>query len=295
MAAVVSRTTASAPNGLKGVFHCAAHYDDAALEDLTSERFTAVLAPKITGAALLGELTEDHDLDHFVLYSSIASLLGNRLQAAYGAANLYLEALARQRRRTGRPAVAVAWGPIADTGVVARSGIADSLSGLGLDCMTPGDGLNILGELLAGQPPECVVIARADWHRLRDMFPSATAARFSRLVDQRSDQRAGGAAGLRDRLRTATPAQAQDLAVQAITVVLAGIMRIPPERLPAATPLDRLGVDSLLATEISVNLRRSLGFDIPILEILSSQGLAELGRRLVSTLSAGHSRAGARR
>jgi NAD(P)-dependent dehydrogenase (short-subunit alcohol dehydrogenase family)/acyl carrier protein len=294
MAAVIRHAASRAPHGLKGVFHCAAHYDDAPLQELGTERFAAVLAPKVSGAILLDELTGECDLDHFVLYSSVASLLGNRLQSAYGAANLCLEALARERRRRGLPAVAVGWGAIADTGVVTRTGMADALSGLGLEPATPGEALHALGELLTGTPPENVVIARADWHRLGVMFPACAGARFSRLTGRHGGQPALSPASLRDRLYAATPAQARELATEAVTTVVAGVMRISPERLDTSTSLGHLGVDSLLATELAVTLRQNLGVDIPTLEILSSRGISDLGGHLLSAFGVHRAREGVR-
>jgi phthiocerol/phenolphthiocerol synthesis type-I polyketide synthase C len=273
------QAAAQAPNGLKGVFHCAAHYDDAPLADLSPQRFTAVLAPKVTGAAILDELTQDANLDHFVLYSSIAALIGNRLQGAYSAANLCLEALAADRRRRGAPALSVGWGPIADLGVVARDDLTNSLTGLGLEPVSPHEALDTLGRILAAGRLDAphVVIARADWQRLAAMFPTCTAARYQAVV-------AAGARGsdesLAQELQSTDGDKARDLIAKAITATLAEITKLDRERLDPDVPLDRLGVDSLLATELAVNLRRQLNIAVSTLEILSSRGITDLATRL---------------
>lgn len=81
---------------LTGVVHLAAVIDDGVVRNQTAERFERVLAPKLTGAWHLHELTRDLDLDlaAFVLFSSVARTLGSPGQGSYGAANAFLDALA---------------------------------------------------------------------------------------------------------------------------------------------------------------------------------------------------------
>ncbi|WP_165964582.1 type I polyketide synthase, partial [Actinomadura sp. KC216] len=111
----------SAPVPLRGVIHAAMELSDVLLRDSTDATFSAALGAKAQGAHLLNALTRNHDLDLFVLYRSISSLLGLPGQTNYNAANLYTEALARSRRRHGLPGLAVGWGPISETGYAART------------------------------------------------------------------------------------------------------------------------------------------------------------------------------
>ena len=74
-----------------------------------------------TAAYLLHEMSLSMDLDFFVLFSSIASLLGNPGQASYSAANAFLDGLAQYRQHVlGLPALSINWGPIKGVGVLHR-------------------------------------------------------------------------------------------------------------------------------------------------------------------------------
>ena len=119
-AADVRRCIAATKRPLKGVFHLAGILEDALLQEVTEESVGRTFAPKALGAWQLHEATKDLDLDHFVLFSSVAGLFGSVGQTAYTAANAYLDALAAYRRGQGLPALAFDAAGIAEAGMASR-------------------------------------------------------------------------------------------------------------------------------------------------------------------------------
>lgn len=150
---------------LTGVIHAAGVVEDALLVNKTAESFRRVLAPKITGTVLLDAATEDQDLDYFLLYSSVASVVGNAGASDYAAANRYLDAFADWRedlRRSGRRAgrtLAVNWPLWRDGGMRVDPSMQDKvLARIGARPLETSEGLVALERALAADESRVVVL-----------------------------------------------------------------------------------------------------------------------------------------
>lgn len=99
---------------------------DSMFDGLTFENMTAVLEPKVTGTQLLDDLFYDTPLDFFIVMSSLTSVVGNSGQSNYTAANMFMVALAEQRRRRGVAGSAIAISSLIGIGYVERSSNFDA-------------------------------------------------------------------------------------------------------------------------------------------------------------------------
>ncbi|HQT21504.1 MAG: hypothetical protein B7X86_01100 [Sphingobacteriales bacterium 17-39-43] len=96
---------------IRGVFHTAALLNDKLLQTHDLESFESIFPGKVQGAWNLHQLSKLWHLDHFVLFSSTVSLLGNIGQTNYAAANYFLNSLASFRQKQQLPALSICWGP----------------------------------------------------------------------------------------------------------------------------------------------------------------------------------------
>ena len=76
---------------INGIIHSAGVIKDSFLITKKSEDAREVLKPKIEGVKLLDQATVNVDLDFFVLFSSMAGVVGNYGQADYSSANAWLD------------------------------------------------------------------------------------------------------------------------------------------------------------------------------------------------------------
>ena len=222
---------------LKGVLHAAAVLDDAPIAELDRERFSSVMRPKILGARNLDEFTQDIELDMFVLFSSVASLVGNARQANYVSANNWFDAFAANRRARGLAGTSVNWGPIADVGMAASSELLiKTLAASGFTATTVDDGMVALEHALRWQPTQ-LGLFDMDWSRWAAIEPtSGSSPRFASLVASGSDDPADHP------LYRELSAMAEEDRAEVLNYVLieqiAETLRIPPEKLEA-TGFDR--------------------------------------------------------
>ena len=117
----VQRCIGALKRPLKGVFHLAGTLEDRSFLDTSPDSLARVFAPKARGALNLHHATAEHDLDFFVLFSSIASTFGNMGQINYSGASAFLDGLAAYRRNRGLPGFSYNLGPVTEVGMAARS------------------------------------------------------------------------------------------------------------------------------------------------------------------------------
>jgi acyl transferase domain-containing protein/NADPH:quinone reductase-like Zn-dependent oxidoreductase len=250
---------------LAGVFHAAGALDDGLLLQQDWPRFASVMGAKVQGAWALHAMTRDDALDTFVLFSSVASVLGSPGQGNHSAANAYLDALAHARQASGLPALSVNWGAWGEVGAVASAERERRVQLQGLGAMTPAEGLAALEAALELGRPQ-VAAAVIDWDRLRSR--RAYGGSRSLLTDLlAAEAMATPAAGpaLRQRLAEAPATRRAPLLAAHVAARVARVLGIEGSgSLDPHRPLNEMGLDSLMAVELRNLLRADLELAAPL-------------------------------
>ncbi|GAC1300324.1 MAG: type I polyketide synthase [Steroidobacteraceae bacterium] len=280
--------TTSPPLG--GVVHAAMVIEDALLRDLNPAQLKRVLAPKLRGALHLHEATRALPLDFFVLYSSATAVFGNPGQAAYVAANLSLEALADERRSLGLPVTCVGWGPIADTGYLARN--PDTL-----DAITARMGGNALRtdevfaalETALAAPQANRAFLDLDGTTLLHSLPGGGAPKFSDLARLGGGTNRRGRAGrsAQELRRWLTHLPTTEMLSELTTLLRAEaseILRIAPERIDIAVSLIDMGMDSLMAVELAASIESRLDVRLSALALNANPSIQNIVDRILRLL-----------
>ncbi|WP_262704979.1 MULTISPECIES: SDR family NAD(P)-dependent oxidoreductase [Streptomyces] len=261
---------------LTGVLHAAGVNEDAYLVNKDPRSVHRVLAPKVTGAAVLDEVTAAEPLEMFVLFSSVAAYIGGPGQSDYAAANRSLGALAAAR------AEAVARGIRRGTTVslslplIAGGGMdlderdkraARDLHGMA--AMAPDTLLDTLGTALVSERPE-VFVMHGDAARIRMSVERHLSDRPS-TSERAAVPNSHGGPG--DGIATAAETYLLSLVSE--------IIRLPAGRLRPDQELSTVGVDSVLIKKISTLLEDRLG-PLPATLLFDYRTVGELSRYLVA-------------
>ncbi|MBW8819531.1 MAG: KR domain-containing protein, partial [Streptomyces sp.] len=271
----------TAERRLSGVVYAGGVLDDAPVGSLTDDRLAVVLRAKVDAALNLHEATRGLDLAWFVLYSSVAGVLGSAGQAAYAAGNAFLDALARQRRHAGLPATSIAWGhwDAAEAGGMTAALTAVDMARLartGLAPMSVSQGLNLFDTAL-NHPHPAVIAAHFDYQALRAKAHSGgeDLGVLEGLVRAPLSRRKPPAPAATAATTTNTPPPTTRLAnlpapqrraalldlVRDHTATVLG--HTGPGSIPGDTTFKDLGFDSLTAVELRNRLQHATGLHLP--------------------------------
>lgn len=292
---------------LTAVFHTAGSLDDGALTTLNGERIATVFRAKVAGAWNLHRLTQGHDLSAFVLFSSVAGIIGNAGQGNYAAANAFMDALASYRQAAGLPATSLAWGFWEEVGMAARlSAMHKSrLHERGLLPMSTAEALSALDLALQHAEP-LLLPMRIELTALgRNPAPSSAGTRLRTLfqIPARAvaiAQASGGS--FLQQLAARSGSERLPLVIELVRQELAAVLQIPqPATLGLDLVLKDLGIDSLTAVELrnrltartGISLPATLSFDYPTIRQLAANLLERLPSKPPGTIAGPAPRASA--
>ncbi|MFI1801860.1 beta-ketoacyl synthase N-terminal-like domain-containing protein [Streptomyces sp. NPDC020379] len=298
-----------------GVVHSAAVLEPCGVRDMSAADIDATLRPKVAGGWVLHRLFADQPLDFFVLFSSAVSFLSglalSHQLGAYAAANAFTDALGAYRLSLSLPATVVNWGYWTETGLAARLSAASGhdVRPQGLLPIHPRQAPGLFAEVLAAHGQ--VVQLPADWDAYAEAYPEDAHKPLLRdvLGTKPVPSKPGAAvsaprpsappvtAPARPETKSAptTPlrsAQREDVSdvEEQLVACLAHVLSVEPTRIDRGRSLNRMGMDSLMATSVRARLRAEHGHEVTVPQLLSTDSVRTLARRLADRRSAPRSR-----
>jgi acyl transferase domain-containing protein/NAD(P)-dependent dehydrogenase (short-subunit alcohol dehydrogenase family)/acyl carrier protein len=269
---------------LRGIVHAAGVLNDSALANLTQSQLDDALRPKVLGGWALHQLTETHALDFFVMFSSGAAALGSTGQAAYMAANAFLQGLAEKRSNLGLPAICIDWGPWGETGMAADAiaeGKSRSLAGLAM--IEPASGLESLMQLI-GTPLTRVVVMPGDLRGMLHLYPArAGLSLFRNLIDPKSQVASSLSGAVARRPEISVPFVAPRGKLEA---TIAGIWQraLGYDNVGVLDPFFELGGDSVFANQILAQIDNTFGVTLDPEQSFAAFTVAHLSAMTESAL-----------
>jgi mycoketide-CoA synthase len=253
---------------LTGVIHAAGVLDDAVVTSLTPGRVDAVLRAKVDAAWNLHELTRELDMSAFVMFSSMAGLVGSSGQGNYAAANSFLDGLAAHRRAHGLPAISLGWGLWDQTSAMTGGLDAADLARLGRDgilALSSDEAMELFDTALIVDEP-FMAPARIDLSALRahaaavpPMFTDLVNAPARRQVDD-SLAAAKSKSALAHRLHGLSQAEQQAVLLDLVRSHIATVLgNTTPDAIDPDKAFQDLGFDSLTAVEMRNRLKTATG------------------------------------
>ncbi|WP_408055423.1 type I polyketide synthase [Streptomyces paludis] len=289
MAAVLAAIPDDEP--LTGVVHAAGVLEDGVLTGLSAQQFETVFRAKATSALVLDELTRDHDLSVFALFSSAAGSAGNPGQANYAAANAVLDAIAQRRHALGLPGTSLAWG------AWAGDGMAASAAGVGAAALDPQLALSVFEQAVVAPEPTLTVLDVRHPDVLATLLtPRPRRPLLSALPEARrfAESTAVAASGLAAELTALDEDQRLARVADVVRRAVAAVLHSLPGGVVPDREFSKLGFDSLTSVELrnrlvavtGLSLPATLLYDYPTPAALAELLLTELLDAPVTTVTA---------
>lgn len=300
---------------IAGVLNGAMVLRDSSIPNMQYDDVMDVINPKVLGSIHLDRIFYDVPLDFFVLVSSITCVVGNVGQANYSAANMYMCALAANRRKRGLNAVALNGGAIIGAGYITRetdraldltvekmnlmrlseedfhqmiaeaieSGYADSAEN-GAEITTGLETLDINGT------EDLTLMNVPKWYRNPRLSHFVVKRGSSTVLKDHGGQQIA-IASIEDQLRGCKTTHdlftlvQTSFCIQLRKLLLLSIEVMSDQDMLAKRSVE-LGVDSLISVDLRSWFMKTFKVNVPVLKIMGNDIMASLVSIVVESLSA---------
>ncbi|XXH02496.1 hypothetical protein Hte_008872 [Hypoxylon texense] len=271
-----------------GVANGAMVLRDIPFEQLLLEDIEIVLQPKVEGSKNLDNLFHSTDLDFFILFSSMGSIIGNPGQSSYAAANMFMSTLAAQRRERGVAASVINIALLLGVGYATEAiqeghaAIEKQLQKLQYPSISESDFHDMFtAAVISGKPSRRMDHDIVTGFNVRQNAPWARIPRFWHFISsakiRESTQQTLPSNSIQELLKKASNNEEIISIIETSFARKLGlILQLPVENIDKTVPLTTLGLDSLVAVEIRSWFLREFEVDIPVIKVLSGASLRNI-------------------
>ncbi|MDJ0763008.1 MAG: SDR family NAD(P)-dependent oxidoreductase [Myxococcota bacterium] len=286
---IISEARCSMPP-IKGVIHAAGVLDDGVLTRLSTDQMKTVLAPKLLGAYCLHEATKNLSLDFFVMFSSLASLIGSPGQGNYAAANAWLDGFAHFRKALGLTATSVNWGAWLGVGMAANRQSFKMRKESGLRDISVELGSEALDRIILNSPTQ-VGVFTFDWSMFSDsLWILNSPSVFSELASKHSEEKGGTedfsiVNNILDKIDNITNDEAKNVLKEYLIEKAGRILGY--EKLTfvnSSKSINEYGFDSLMAMELKRQILKELGIDLPLDYFVKGLSIEEIASHFLDKI-----------
>jgi acyl transferase domain-containing protein/acyl carrier protein len=268
---------------LAGIVHTAGETGTSQLRSLDESEIERVFRGKVWGAWQLNALAAQRELDFFISFSSIASVWGSFSQAAYAAANAFLDGLAWFQRGTGIRGTSVNFGPW--SAGMADQAAREQLAKRGVLAMPAEMAIAGMSAVTGAAAVEGVV-ARVDWTKFLPVYQlqgkRPLLAELEREYPSAVVEAAVEKTSLVQRLVLAPAEQRQAMLRDYLRNAVAETMQMDPSQIRDEAGFFDLGMDSLMAVELRSRLQKDLGRPLPATMAIDYPRLTDAAEYLVT-------------
>lgn len=234
---------------LNGIIQCSGLTIDSLLGNKTADSLKKVIVPKLQGTILLDKIFSKEDLLFFVLFSSIASLIGNAGQVDYAYANACLDEfsnfrnqLVTKKERKGKT-IAINW-PLWEAGGMTTSvrHFAAAQKDFGLEILTEEHGIKAFYNILNSNLQQVAPILG----NKSKLFFSLNNAQYNinLLIDEHNSK---------------APNNSKSIVIDDVKMSMANTLKISASDIFNDRLLEEYGIDSISMMDIIYQLEHNYG------------------------------------
>ncbi|HDR8161562.1 TPA: SDR family NAD(P)-dependent oxidoreductase [Bacillus cereus] len=275
---------------INGIFHVAGTAKDILITEANQSDLEEVLLPKVKGTIHLDAVTQEDNLDVFILFSSISAFVGDFGTGSYSISNCFLDRYARNRnqlcakgKRSGRT-ISINWPLWKGSGMgLSKEDANFYFISSGMRVIEDETGLETLSKAIRTDLSQ-LIVAKGDKNKIYKLFKVR--------VEEEENEFEPDKMEVREIVHISEGDSSYDEQLFAETLVylkgkVSEVIQLPVQSIKDRTALERYGIDSIMIMELNkllekdfTELPKTLFFEYTNLQELTRYFVTNYGERM---------------